>query len=99
MPNLRGFLLLLCTTIAFTPTAFTAHHSSDDGETALSPIEKAAEYPLLLRRTTLIVRDLEASLALYQKALGMEIIYDEQIARLGLCDQVGIDARIGAGNE
>ena len=81
MPNFRGFLLLLCTTIAFTPTAFTAHHSSDDGETALSPIEKAAEYPLLLRRTTLIVRDIEASLALYQSALGMEIIYDEQIAR------------------
>jgi catechol 2,3-dioxygenase-like lactoylglutathione lyase family enzyme len=36
---------------------------------------------LLLRRTTLIVRDIEASLALYEAALGMEIIYDEQIAR------------------
>ena len=81
MPNLKGFLLLLCTTIAFTSTAFAAHHSSDPDETALSPIEKAAEYPLLLRRTTLIVRDIEASLALYEAALGMEIIYDEQIAR------------------
>ena len=27
------------------------------------------------------------------------IANDEQIARLGLCDQVGIDARIGAGDE
>ena len=66
MPNFRGFLLLLCATIALTPTTFAAHHSSERDETALSPIEKAAEYPLLLRRTTLIVRDIEASLALYQ---------------------------------
>ncbi len=63
------------------PTAFAAHHSSDPDESCAKPIEKAAEYPLLLRRTTLIVRDIEASLALYQVGAGMEIIYDEQIAR------------------
>ena len=75
MPNLKGFFLLLCTTVAFTSTAFAAHHSSDDGESALSPIEKAAEYPLLLRRTTLIVRDVEASLALYEAALRLSLIH------------------------
>jgi catechol 2,3-dioxygenase-like lactoylglutathione lyase family enzyme len=81
MPTLKGGSLLLCATLAIAPLSFAAHHSSDPGKDALTPIEKAAEYPLLLRRTTLIVRDIEASLALYQAALGMEIIYDEQIAR------------------
>lgn len=79
MPIFKHCFLLLCSVFVFSPLAFAAHHSPD--EDALTPIEKAAQYPLLLRRTTLIVRDLEASLALYQKALGMEIIYDEQIAR------------------
>ena len=39
------------------------------------------EYPLILRRTTLIVRDIEKSLALYKDAIGMEIIYDNIIKR------------------
>ena len=81
MPTLKGCSLLLCASLAVAPLSFAAHHSPDPGKDALTPIEKAAEYPLLLRRTTLIVRDIEASLALYQAALGMEIIYDEQIAR------------------
>lgn len=81
MPTLKGHFLLLCAALAATPLSFAAHHSPDPPKDALTPIEKAAEYPLLLRRTTLIVRDIEASLALYQAALGMEIIYDEQIAR------------------
>ena len=81
MPTLKGCFLLLCSALAVAPLSFAAHHSPDPGKDALTPIEKAAEYPLLLRRTTLIVRDIEASLALYQAALGMEIIYDEQIAR------------------
>jgi len=34
-----------------------------------------SEHPLIFRRTTLIVRDIEKSLALYQDAIGMEIIY------------------------
>ena len=36
---------------------------------------------LILRRQTLIVRDIEASLALYRDALGMEVIYDQEINR------------------
>lgn len=35
--------------------------------------------PLDLRRTTLLVRDLEASLALYRDAIGMEVTYDQII--------------------
>lgn len=37
--------------------------------------------PLSLRRQTLIVRDMEASLALYRDAIGMEVIYDNIIRR------------------
>lgn len=35
--------------------------------------------PLDLRRTTLLVRNLEASLALYRDAMGMEVAYDQII--------------------
>lgn len=35
----------------------------------------------MFRRTTLIVRDIDDALALYRDALGMEVIYDEEIAR------------------
>jgi len=39
------------------------------------------DYPLILRRTTLIVRDIETSLAFYKDAIGMEVIYDNLIRR------------------
>ncbi|MGA0266049.1 MAG: VOC family protein [Lysobacterales bacterium] len=60
-------------------TSVSAEHPEDS--VSDSPLALAAEHPLLLRRTTLIVRDMEASLALYRDALGMEIIYDEEIHR------------------
>lgn len=41
----------------------------------------ADEDPLVLRRQTLIVRNIEASLALYRDAIGMEVFYDEVIRR------------------
>ena len=37
--------------------------------------------PLVFRRTTLIVRDIEKSLMLYRDAIGMEVIYDNLIRR------------------
>jgi catechol 2,3-dioxygenase-like lactoylglutathione lyase family enzyme len=44
------------------------------------PASSAAERnPLDLRRTTLLVRDLEASLALYRDAMGMIVTYDQMI--------------------
>lgn len=39
------------------------------------------DHPLIFRRTTLIVRDLKKSLALYRDAMGMEIIYDKILKR------------------
>jgi catechol 2,3-dioxygenase-like lactoylglutathione lyase family enzyme len=43
------------------------------------PVEEEARIPLDLRRTTLVVRDLERSLALYRDALGMRLTYDNVI--------------------
>ncbi|MEO1038479.1 MAG: VOC family protein [Pseudomonadota bacterium] len=39
----------------------------------------AERLPIDLRRTTLLVRDIETSLALYRDALGMEVSYDQMI--------------------
>lgn len=39
------------------------------------------DLPLVFRRTTLIVRDVEESLKLYRDAIGMEVIYDNLIKR------------------
>jgi len=43
----------------------------------------AANEPLVLRRQTLIVRDIDKSLALYRDAIGMKVIYDQIIRRDG----------------
>lgn len=47
--------------------------------------------PLDLRRTTLIVRDIDASLALYRDALGMDVAYDEELTSPGLTTRHGAD--------
>ena len=36
-------------------------------------------HPINLRRTTIIVTDMEANLALYRDALGMEVVYDQEL--------------------
>lgn len=44
-----------------------------------APVAEDERVPLDLRRTTLVVRDIDASLAFYRDALGMEVIYDQRI--------------------
>jgi len=39
------------------------------------------DFPLVFRRTTLIVRDIHKSLELYRDVMGMEVIYDNQLTR------------------
>ena len=46
---------------------------------AAGPVAEQDRVPIDLRRTTLIVRDIDASLAFYRDALGMEVIYDNEI--------------------
>lgn len=73
-----AFFLSLASALTLAPLSLAGHHKEDQ---AHDPISAAAEFPLLLRRTTLIVRDIEASLELYRDGLGMEVIYDEEINR------------------
>lgn len=76
--KLTGLLLALLIPLGLASPALAGHHEKEE---ASDPIAAAAEFPLLLRRTTLIVRDIEASLKLYRDGLGMEVIYDEEINR------------------
>lgn len=39
------------------------------------------DFPLILRRTTLIVRNIDESLKLYKDQIGMEVIYDHILTR------------------
>ena len=47
--------------------------------TAAAPVPEADRVPIDLRRTTLVVRDIDNSLALYRDVLGMKVIYDNRI--------------------
>ena len=47
--------------------------------------------PLDLRRTTLVVRDIEKSLALYRDALGMTVEYYQELTSPGLSMRYGAD--------
>ena len=46
---------------------------------AAKPVPEDQRIPLDLRRTTLVVRDMERSLSLYRDALGMRVTYDKVI--------------------
>lgn len=46
---------------------------------AAAPVSDAERLPLDLRRTTLIVRDMQASLRFYRDTLGLKVAYDEVI--------------------
>ena len=54
------------------------------------PVDKN---PLDLRRTTLVVRDIEKSLALYRDALGMTVEYDQELTSPGLSMRYGADGQ------
>lgn len=43
------------------------------------PVPQAERTPVDVRRTTLLVRDIERSLPFYRDALGLKVVYDEQI--------------------
>lgn len=60
------FLLLACFLVA-------------SGMPAAAPVADADRVPIDLRRTTLVVADIERSLAFYRDALGMRVIYDNHI--------------------
>lgn len=60
--------LLGCTVLALTAAALHA-----------APVPESDRLPIDLRRTTLIVRDMENSLRFYRDALGLKVVYDNVI--------------------
>lgn len=44
-----------------------------------APVPEAERIPVDVRRTTLVVRDIDKSLPLYRDALGLKVVYDEKI--------------------
>jgi catechol 2,3-dioxygenase-like lactoylglutathione lyase family enzyme len=49
------------------------------GPARAAPVPERERIPVDLRRTTLVVRDVDKSLPLYRDALGFKVIYDEKI--------------------
>lgn len=49
--------------------------------TRAEPVPETERIPVDLRRTTLLVRDMERSLALYRDALGLKVRYDNKSVR------------------
>ncbi len=49
------------------------------GATQAAPVPEDQRVPLDLRRTTLVVGDMERSLAFYRDALGMQVTYDNWV--------------------
>ena len=76
--KLTGLLLPLLIPLGLSSPALAGHHEKEE---VSDPLAASAEFPLTMRRTTLTVRDIEASLALYRDGLGMGVIYDEEINR------------------
>ncbi|HSN72503.1 MAG TPA: VOC family protein [Steroidobacteraceae bacterium] len=55
--------------------------------TRAAPLPEDERIPVDVRRTTLIVRDIDRSLAFWRDALGLTVVYDQVIVRPGLPDQ------------
>jgi catechol 2,3-dioxygenase-like lactoylglutathione lyase family enzyme len=71
----RRFLgSLLLAALACTVQAGLAH---------AEPVAANERIPVDLRRTTLIVRDVDRALAFYRDALGLKLVYDHEIVRPG----------------
>ncbi|MEM8527696.1 MAG: VOC family protein [Bacteroidota bacterium] len=62
-------------------TSTAAQSKSKVEDSAEVDLEDIGELPLVFRRTTLIVRDIGKSLALYKDIIGMEVIYDNTMQR------------------
>jgi len=60
--------------------AFAALVVLVSGSLQAAPVPESERVPVDLRRTTLVVRDIDKSLPLYRDALGLRVIYDQVIA-------------------
>jgi len=81
-----AFILAGCVIIDADQVGAEIEKNASDGQ-----IKAIKPNPLDLRRTTLVVRDIEKSLALYRDALGMTIEYDQELTSPGLSKRYGAD--------
>ncbi len=79
----------LCAGCAHAPATLPA--VAEGAPTLLGSDNPYPVYPINLRRTTLVVRDVEASLRLYRDALGFEVVYDQELTSPGLETRYGAD--------
>ena len=87
---LSGVLLAACAT----PLADTASDIADPSPSALlGANDPYPVHPINLRRTTLVVRDVDASLSLYRDALGFDVVYDQELTSPGLDTRHGADGQ------
>ena len=56
-----------------------AYSSSGTAVAQPQPVPESERIPVDVRRTTLVVRDIEKSLPLYRDALGLKVVYDQLI--------------------
>ena len=82
-----GFLCVFVAALLLSACADNVQ--SADKAAPAEAVEKAN--PLDLRRTTLVVRDIETSLAFYRDALGMTVEYDQELTSPGLSMRAGAD--------
>jgi catechol 2,3-dioxygenase-like lactoylglutathione lyase family enzyme len=73
---MRALILALAAALAL---ASCATPPNPTAQASQAPAEAEERNPLDLRRTTLIVRDMDRSLALYRDALGMTVAYDQML--------------------
>jgi catechol 2,3-dioxygenase-like lactoylglutathione lyase family enzyme len=66
MPCAASLLAFLCGALTLSPVI-------------AAPVPETERIPVDLRRTTLVVRDIDRSLPLYRDALGLKVIYDQVI--------------------
>lgn len=82
-----GFLFVFAVALLLSACADNAQSAEKAAST--EAVENAN--PLDLRRTTLVVRDIETSLAFYRDALGMTVEYDQELTSPGLSMRADAD--------
>jgi catechol 2,3-dioxygenase-like lactoylglutathione lyase family enzyme len=80
----RGAHAAIGVTLLLGGSACSAAHApppaqSPPASVASTRVPEAERTPVDIRRTTLVVRDIERSLPLYRDALGLKVIYDQKI--------------------
>ena len=74
-------VIFFITCIGCKESPATQHEERPDKFLDESELMQPKDLPLIFRRTTLIVRNIDESLQLYRDAIGMEVIYDNLIKR------------------